>query len=92
MKKIIYITLCIIGILSFSCEKEKIETDPKKAILGKWEIVEDGNWPDLEPYQASRILLRACNQRRADVSQAAGGAIITLHSRAILSHGIAGGR
>ena len=51
MKKIIYITLCIIGILSFSCEKEKIETDPKKAILGKWEIVEMGNWPNMEPIE-----------------------------------------
>jgi hypothetical protein len=38
----------IIGILSFSCEKEKIETDPTKAILGKWEIIELGNWPDME--------------------------------------------
>lgn len=56
MKKTIYITLCIIGILSFSCEKEKIETDPKKAILGKWEIVEDGNWPDLEPCQATQYV------------------------------------
>lgn len=39
----------IIGIFSFSCEKEKIEIDPLKAILGKWEIIEMGNWPDMYP-------------------------------------------
>jgi len=48
MKKMIYAALCIVGILSFSCEKEKIETDSKKAILGKWEIVGKGNWPNME--------------------------------------------
>jgi hypothetical protein len=34
-----------------SCEKEnrEFETDPKKAILGKWEVIEMGNWPDLQP-------------------------------------------
>lgn len=49
MKKMIYVTLCIIGILFFSCERDKVELDPKKAIIGKWEIVEQGNWPDLDP-------------------------------------------
>jgi hypothetical protein len=39
----------IIEILSYSCEKEKIETNPAKAILGKWELIEMGNWPDMEP-------------------------------------------
>lgn len=39
----------IIGIFSFGCEKEKIKIDPTKAILGKWEIIEMGNWPDMEP-------------------------------------------
>jgi len=39
----------IIWIFSISCERERIETDPAKAILGKWEICEMGNWPDLDP-------------------------------------------
>lgn len=52
MKKIKHLIILfgIIGIFSFSCEKEKIEieTDPAKAILGKWEIIEIGNWPNME--------------------------------------------
>ena len=35
-------------LLSFGCEKEKIETDPANAILGKWEVIEIGNWPNME--------------------------------------------
>jgi len=32
-------------LIGWGCEKEEIEfeTDPKKAILGKWEITEMGN-------------------------------------------------
>ena len=35
--------------LSSSCDKEstEIESDPKKAILGKWEIIEMRNWLNL---------------------------------------------
>jgi len=43
--------LVLFGILwipLFSCEKEKNQLDPNKAILGKWEIVEMGNWPDMD--------------------------------------------
>ena len=47
MKKLIYLSLFIL-IAVLSCEKEKIETDPKKAILGKWEITQLGNWPSME--------------------------------------------
>ena len=28
-------------------------TDPQQAILGKWEIIEKGNWPSLESYPPS---------------------------------------
>jgi len=31
-----------------SCEKEVIETDFQKAIIGKWEIDQIGNWPNME--------------------------------------------
>ena len=51
-----YIALLIfvvVGISHFCCEKEKIETDPAKAILGKWEIFEIGNWPNMEPINAT---------------------------------------
>jgi len=32
-----------------SCEKISNETDPVKIILGKWEIIEFGSWPILDP-------------------------------------------
>lgn len=55
MKKILknIILFGIIGIFVFSCEKNKIEPDPTKAILGKWEMIEIGNWPNMESYSAS---------------------------------------
>lgn len=55
MKKLKYIIFLsgILVITAFSCAKYKIEIDPAKAILGKWEIIEMGNWPDLEPYPAT---------------------------------------
>jgi hypothetical protein len=34
-----------------SCEKISNETDPAKIILGKWRIVEMGNWPTMFPVQ-----------------------------------------
>lgn len=51
MKRINYhiILFGIMGIFCYSCEK--IETDAAKAILGKWEIIEMGNWPDMEPVE-----------------------------------------
>jgi hypothetical protein len=54
-KKTLYcfIILTIVCISLFCCEKEKIETDPAKAILGKWEIIEMGNWPDMDPIPAA---------------------------------------
>ncbi len=33
---------------TISCEKIANETDPAKVILGKWEITEIGNWPNME--------------------------------------------
>lgn len=48
-------TLFLITILVFtflSCKKEDKYTppsDPTKAILGKWEAIEMGNWPDMKP-------------------------------------------
>lgn len=32
---------------AFNCEKDNIETDPTIAILGIWEVIEYGNWPDM---------------------------------------------
>jgi hypothetical protein len=45
----------LIGIvlIGSGCEEEKIETTPQKAILGKWEIIEIGNWPNLYSTKAS---------------------------------------
>jgi hypothetical protein len=48
MRFIPYIILTLAFILS-SCEKIGNETDPAKIILGKWEIIEMGNWPNMEP-------------------------------------------
>jgi hypothetical protein len=51
------VLLALIGISFIGCEREKIETDPAienetdpaKIILGKWELTEIGNWPDMDP-------------------------------------------
>jgi hypothetical protein len=62
MKNISYqswVILSLLTILVFtflSCKKEDKYTppsDPAKAILGKWEIIEQGNWPNMEPYEAT---------------------------------------
>ncbi|OFY61466.1 MAG: hypothetical protein A2Y71_06410 [Bacteroidetes bacterium RBG_13_42_15] len=34
-----------------SCEKTANETDPVKIIIGKWETIEMGNWPNMEPVE-----------------------------------------
>ncbi len=47
-----FIILSLIFILT-SCEKISNETDPTKIILGKWEIIEMGNWPNMEPIDNS---------------------------------------
>ena len=39
----------LIIVLTTYCKKDKIETDPRKAILGKWELIEMGNWPQMDP-------------------------------------------
>lgn len=45
------IALLLVGIATCCCEKENgpVEIDPAEAILGKWEAIEIGNWPDLLP-------------------------------------------
>jgi hypothetical protein len=35
----------------FGCEKIANETDPSKIILGKWRLIEMGNWPNMDSYQ-----------------------------------------
>jgi len=45
-KKIIEILILIF--IAASCERIADETDPAKLILGKWEIIEIGNWPIME--------------------------------------------
>ncbi len=48
MKALVLIFSVIL--FSQSCKKEPFETDPQKLILGKWELVAGGNWPDdIEP-------------------------------------------
>lgn len=47
--KIISIALASTFFWATACENEKTSIDPTKAILGKWEITEMGNWPDMEP-------------------------------------------
>jgi len=53
MKKLIFAV-----ILTFfaSCNDDEPYTppsDPKKAILGKWELIEIGNWPNIFPSEPS---------------------------------------
>ena len=46
--RIFYLVLVLL--LAISCNEEEIkpiETDPKKAILGKWEAFGTGNWPQI---------------------------------------------
>jgi len=45
------ILLVLIGITCFSCKEDKVEVeiDPAEAILGKWELIEIGNWPNMNP-------------------------------------------
>ena len=55
MNKILYYTSIILIPILIGCEKaneEPLETDPAKIILGKWEIVEKGNWPNMRPYES----------------------------------------
>jgi hypothetical protein len=49
MKRIKYLRIFIglIMLTAINCEKDNIETDPTIAILGKWEVIEYGNWPDM---------------------------------------------
>ncbi len=47
MKKML--KLILIGIIVFGCKKNPIETDPAKAILGKWECTASGNLPTMIP-------------------------------------------
>ncbi|WP_186755653.1 hypothetical protein [Echinicola salinicaeni] len=49
--KAIFLLTFLIGwaLITSSCQKVDVEPDPAKAILGKWEIIEMGNWPNMEP-------------------------------------------
>ncbi len=54
------ILLLLIFILSFTlttggCDKDEYSppSDPAKAILGKWELIEIGNWPNMYPTEPS---------------------------------------
>ena len=48
MKLKILVGLILILMWIAACEKIKNQTDPNKIILGKWETIEMGNWPDME--------------------------------------------
>ena len=43
------IKLLIIGLIAFGCKKDPVETDPAKAILGKWECIASGNGSSMIP-------------------------------------------
>jgi len=43
------ILFLLLMLTTFSCKKITTETDPTKIILGKWEMIEMGNWPVMEP-------------------------------------------
>ena len=47
--KTILLLFPIFVLVVTGCKKDKLETDPAKAILGKWEIIEMGNWPIMDP-------------------------------------------
>ncbi len=51
MKKTMHfgsLILLLISLIITGCKQEEIKTDPQKLILGKWEIIQKGNWPDIE--------------------------------------------
>jgi hypothetical protein len=52
MKKIM--KLILIGIIAFGCKKDPIETDPAKAILGKWECIASGNGSSMIPISPAK--------------------------------------
>lgn len=49
--KMSVITLFLLFIGAGCGKDEPLETDPAQIILGKWEIVEMGNYPDMEPVE-----------------------------------------
>jgi hypothetical protein len=50
--RLTYIIFIIFLILCFqACEKIANETDPAKIVVGKWRLVEMGNWPVMNPVQ-----------------------------------------
>lgn len=48
------IKLLIIGLIAFGCKKDPVETDPAKAILGKWECIAIGNGSLLTPISPAK--------------------------------------
>ena len=51
MKFILFI-LVAMGLIISSCEDEE-QIDPRIHILGKWENIETGNWPNMYSFEAS---------------------------------------
>ena len=53
--KILKLSLVVLFflLLGAGCDKdEPLETDPSKIILGKWEMVEIGNYPNMKPVES----------------------------------------
>lgn len=52
MKKIIYkfiLLFLLLSLIGVGCEKDDdIPYDPSNPILGKWELIEMGNWPNMD--------------------------------------------
>ena len=49
MKQNILPILLLVTVFVFtSCRENEVDLDPAEAILGKWEKIEIGNWPDMD--------------------------------------------
>lgn len=48
------ILFILLTIIAFSCKKDPVETDPAKAILGKWECVAIGNGSSMIPISPAK--------------------------------------
>mgnify|MGYP000890523222 FL=1 len=48
------ILFILLTIIAFSCKKDPVETDPAKAILGKWECIAIGNGSSMIPISPAK--------------------------------------
>lgn len=53
IKRFKILILIVFLLINIGCEEEKIEIDPTKAILGKWETIEIGTFNNMYPKEAN---------------------------------------